>query len=110
MGRTTRNKEGQTAPAQERRAESPQDVGDKGMAKLDNTGTGAKLDTLLEVINKLDVKVDTVVLDLNLLRADQQKVAERVTRVETEVAGLQPQTKDLCNQLKELTIRVSFLE
>mgnify|MGYP002804832011 CR=1 FL=1 len=83
---------------------------DVGTAKLDTSDAASKLDAILAAIAKLDTKFDTVATDLNLLRADQRKIAVRITRVETEVAVLYPQTKDIEAQVLELQKGVGFLE
>ena len=53
------------------------------------------LDTILVALTKVDIKIDTVAIDLNLLRADKKRVADRVKQVESEVTTLQRQTTDL---------------
>ena len=103
-----RHKEGQNAPAKDRRADFPREEVDPSASKPESVDTATKLNAILAAINKLDVKVDTLALDLNLLRTDQKKVVERVTRVETEVTAFHPQMKDLCGQMAELTKRIHF--
>ena len=96
MGRITRQKDLHSALAQ----------GDHITVADGST----KLDAILATLVKLDAKVDTVASDLNLLRADQRKIRERMKGVETEVAALIPQAKDMQSQVLELHKRVGYLE
>ena len=103
MGRTTRPKEAHPPPPAEEPAKG--DGGDS--STLDPTD---KLDAILAALAKLDTKVDSMASEFNLLRADQRKMADRVKKVETEVAMLSPQAKDTQAQVLELHRRVDFLE
>ncbi|KAJ1160907.1 hypothetical protein NDU88_001397 [Pleurodeles waltl] len=51
----------------------------------------------------LELKLDAVTVDINLLRADLQKVTDTVTTAETQTHGLQVATKRLEDQAKVIT-------
>ncbi|KAJ1185683.1 hypothetical protein NDU88_002473 [Pleurodeles waltl] len=51
----------------------------------------------------LEPKLDTVTVDVTLLRADLKKVVEKVTTAETDIACLQTTSKRLESQVKFLT-------
>ena len=73
-----------------------------------------KRDNILNAIEhtreRLETKTDEVTVDLSILRDDHKKLAERVTRNESAVGGLQPTVKDTQTQLAELTDHVRYLE
>ena len=110
MGRTTWNRDGPNAQPTESRGTSQPTDPNLGASRSDNPDATDKLDAILAAIAKFDTKIDTVALDLNLLRADQKKTLERVKRVEMEVAALYPLTTELQTQETELSKRVGFLE
>ena len=67
MGCTTRQKDGQATLLPEPRETSPRRDRAAGASRPDSTDTASKLDATLLAITKLDTKVDTVDIHLNLL-------------------------------------------
>ena len=110
MGRATRKKEDASTKPPATQGTTQDKVTDTGANRDKKPGTSDKLDAILAAIAKLDTKINTVVINLNLLRVDQKKVVERVTRVETEVAALYQQTTELKLEVAELSKRLMLQE
>ena len=58
----------------------------------------------------LEHKIETVLVDLNLLRADHKKVAERVKANESTLADLQPAVDANNDRITGLTERMEQIE
>ena len=109
MGRTTRQRDPQPPSVMGTKI-NIEDDSKNGNEPSEPQDVSIKLDTILTTLMKLDAKVDVVTSDLNLLRAEQRKVKDRMKEVESEMATLIPQTKDIKTEVLELHKRVGFLE
>ena len=73
-----------------------------------------QLDKILEAITAsreaLEQKIETVVVDMTILHADQRKVAERVSIAETSLMGLQPVVSANNTRLESLQGRLAVME
>ena len=72
------------------------------------------LDKVLEAITAsrkaLELKIDTVVIDMNLLMADQSKLADRITNNEMTLAEVQPLAETNSMKIESLTGRMTTME
>ena len=58
----------------------------------------------------LKQKIDTVAIDVSLLRADQRKLPDRITENETVLSELRPKVGAAATQLEGLTNRMVLME
>ena len=72
------------------------------------------LNKVLAAINasreSLEHKIETVIIDVNLLRADQQKIADRVKSTETQILDIQPTVESNTTQLQEIRDKIKQME
>ena len=72
------------------------------------------LDKVLEAINAsreaLEHKIESVVVDVNLLRADHKKVAEKVKEQETLLAEMRPELGATTSHVRELNEKIETVE
>ncbi|KAJ1206442.1 hypothetical protein NDU88_001847 [Pleurodeles waltl] len=64
---------------------------------------GAIMAAIQDLRGSLEPKLDTVTVDVTLLRADLKKVTEKVINAETDIARLQSTSKRLEDQIQFLT-------
>ncbi|KAJ1109217.1 hypothetical protein NDU88_006580 [Pleurodeles waltl] len=71
----------------------------------------AQFDKLLQAVldtkTGLEGKIDSVVIEVNLLRADHRKLAERVSDNKRSIAVAQPGVKDLHDQVQRMETEVA---
>ena len=67
------------------------------------------LTAIQDTKNALEAKIDTVTLDVGLLRSDHKKLAERVTSVELINTTTQPEIKTMQQEINRLTTGMEAL-
>ena len=80
---------------------------------ITNGNAEGKLDGILQAIassrDPLEHNIDTVALDLRLLRDDHRNMVDRANKAEKTLSELQPTTVDLRAQVKSLLELVKYL-
>ena len=67
------------------------------------------LNAIKETKCALEAKIDTVALDVGLLRADHKKLTDRVTEVESTNAAMRPTVQQLQKEVKEMSVDILAL-
>ncbi|KAJ1186679.1 hypothetical protein NDU88_003460 [Pleurodeles waltl] len=70
----------------------------------------AAIQDLWGSIAPLEPKLDTVQIDVNLLRVDMGKISAKVAAAETHIDGLQATTKQVEEQFRSLTKKSEIME
>ena len=77
-------------------------------------GHSKQFDKILQAIQDtkttLETKIDTVALDLGILRADHRKLAERVTELESGSLTVQPTIHQLQKEVRDMAVDVGALQ
>ncbi|KAJ1112391.1 hypothetical protein NDU88_000655 [Pleurodeles waltl] len=68
------------------------------------------MDAIQALSNNIKLKIDAVVLDVNLLCSDLRKVTDKVTTSEGQINKLQPVNKQLEKQVRHLTKKQTEME
>ncbi|KAJ1093560.1 hypothetical protein NDU88_006660 [Pleurodeles waltl] len=68
---------------------------EKDQGPVDKPSLSAIMAAIQDLCGSLEPKLDTVTVDVNLLRTDLKKVTEKVTNAETDIARLQSTSKRL---------------
>ncbi|KAJ1200648.1 hypothetical protein NDU88_004469 [Pleurodeles waltl] len=71
---------------------------------------GPAILAIQECHTALEYKIETVSIDVNLLRADLRKVEDKVTTAETNITALQGEVATLKRQVAQTTTTMAELE
>ncbi|KAJ1104072.1 hypothetical protein NDU88_001487 [Pleurodeles waltl] len=68
------------------------------------------MDIIQALRNNIELKIDAVMLDVNLLHVDLRKVTDKVTAAKGQIKGLQAVNKQLEKQVRDLTKKQTEME